>query len=161
MTAETQARSFRLNGWHVLAGFVLFFGVTLAVDTIMMVDAYRTYPGEAAASPYDEGLAFDNEIDQQARQRALGWRMTAGVTNAGALAVTVTAADGHPVSGLKLSGGLERPATADGRRALAFRETAPGAYQAQAAGLSGAWDLTLRAEDAKGRRFDAARRLVL
>jgi nitrogen fixation protein FixH len=86
--------------------------------------------------------------------------MTAGFS-AGALAVAVTDRDGRPVGGLKLDGSLERPATTEGRRELTFHETAPGAYQAPAAGLSGAWDLSLRAEDSHGRRFDAARRLVL
>lgn len=161
MTTAPERRSFRLTGWHVLAGFVAFFGVTIAVDTVMIVDAYRSYPGEATASPYEEGLAFDSEIAQQARQQALGWRMTAGFTPAGALAVAVTDRDGRPVSGLNVNGSLERPATVEGRRKLAFRETAPGAYQAPASGLSGAWDLSLRAEDGHGRRFDATRRLVL
>jgi nitrogen fixation protein FixH len=161
VTAATESRPFRLTGWHVLIGFVVFFAAVTAVDTIMIVDAYRSYPGEAAASPYEEGLAFDNEIDQQARQQALGWRMTAGLDGVGALGVVVAGPDGRPLSGLKLTGSLERPATVAGRRDLAFREAAPGVYRAPARGLRGAWDLSLRAEDAHGRRFDAARRLVL
>ncbi len=60
-TASDRPAASELNGWHVLAGFVVFFGVTIAVDTVMIVDAYRTYPGEAAASPYEEGLAFDSD----------------------------------------------------------------------------------------------------
>jgi len=160
MKQAISPRQFRLTGWHVLAGFAAFFGVVAAVDARMMMDAYRSFPGEVATNPYEDGLAFDGELAQQRAQRALGWRMTAGLSAPGVISVAVKDRTGAPVSALRFDARLERPATEQGRRGLTFAEVAPGIYRAGAAGLAGAWDLRLSAYDRHGRRFDAERRLV-
>jgi nitrogen fixation protein FixH len=72
----------------------------------------------------------------------------------------MTTRGGAPLTGARLSGVLSRPATEAGRRPLAFRETAPGEYVAEAKGLAGAWDLALTARDPGGRVFEAERRLL-
>jgi nitrogen fixation protein FixH len=161
MTQTAPSSAFKLNGWHVLAGMVAFFGVTLAVDAVMITEAYRTYPGEASATPFQEGLAFDTELAQQRAQSALGWRMSVGLAPGGVIRLSASDAKGAPISDLRLDARLERPATEAGRRALAFHPTAPGIYEAGAPALTGAWDLRLSARDTRGRRFDAERRLVV
>jgi len=159
MSTSGAPRSFRLTGWHVLAMFVAFFGVVIAVDTAMMIDAYRTFPGEVTEQPYEEGLRYDLALDQQHRQAALGWKMAAGLGEAGVVTLTARDAAGAPLAGLRIEARLERPATEQGRRALAFSERSPGVYQARAGALAGAWDLRLSAYR-RGLRFDAERRLV-
>jgi len=67
--------------------------------------------------------------------------------------------EGRPLSGLAVTGRLQRPATETGARTLAFAERAPGDYAAPAQGVSGAWDLTLQAEGSGAVRFEAERRL--
>jgi nitrogen fixation protein FixH len=160
MSLSPHRQSFRLTGWHVLAGLVAFFGVTAAVDGLMVADAYRTYPGEVSSNPYEDGLAWDTELDQQRAQRALGWRMTAGVTSDGRIELTAHDRDGAPVELPRIEARLERPATEQGRRQLRFVKAGPGVYDARGANPTGAWDLRLTAFDARGRRFDAERRLV-
>jgi nitrogen fixation protein FixH len=157
--AETRPQ-FRLNGWHVLAGFVLFFGVTLAVDTFMMVRAYSTYPGEVATSPYEDGLAYDSTLDQQKAQAALGWRMTIGLVGPDLIRLTAADKAGAPLSPLRIEARLERPATEQGRRSIQFQAVSPGVYEAHVGAVSGAWDVKLSAFDDRNRRFDAERRLV-
>jgi len=153
-------KPFRLTGWHVLGLLVAFFGVTVAVDGLMMADAYATYPGEVSSTPYEEGLAFDSELQQQHAQAALGWRMTAGLDARGAIVLTARDRAGAPIALTRIDARLERPATEDGRRAVRFVPAGPGAYRADPGALAGAWDLRLSAYDARGRRFDAERRLV-
>ena len=51
--------AFTLKGWHVLVGMLLFFGADIAVNTVFMMDAYRTYPGEGSQTPYEDGLAYN------------------------------------------------------------------------------------------------------
>ncbi|MFI4933596.1 MAG: FixH family protein [Caulobacterales bacterium] len=153
-------KAFRLTGWHVLGAFVVFFGITAAVNALMVVDAYSTFSGEVSSTPYEDGLAYDSELGQQRAQAALGWRMSAGVIAPDAVRLTASDQAGAPVSGLRIVARLERPATEAGRRDLKFREVAPGDYEARPGAIVGAWDLRLSAYDAKGRRFDAERRLV-
>jgi len=160
MSRTSTRKPFRLTGWHVLGMLVMFFGVTAAVDGLMVADAYSTYPGEVSSNPYEDGLAFDSELGQQHDQAALGWRLTAGLDAAGAIELTARDRAGGPIAFKRIEARLERPATEQGRREVRFVQTVPGAYRAQPGALSGAWDLRLSAFDAQGRRFDAERRLV-
>ncbi|HZZ87719.1 MAG TPA: FixH family protein [Caulobacteraceae bacterium] len=156
-----QARQgFRLNGWHVLAMLVAFFGVTIAVDAVMIVDSYRTYPGEVSSQPYEDGLAWDSELDQQHAQAALGWRVTAGFAGPDAIELTVRDRLGEPLPLAQIEARLERPATETGRLQVKFRPAAAGVYRAEVGRLAGVWDLRVSVYDAKGRRFVAERRLT-
>lgn len=159
---QAQARPpFVLKGWHVLAALLLFFGGDIAVNTVFLLDAYRSYPGEAAVTPYEDGLAYNTALKQRLAQEALGWRITAGAVQGGALRTQVMDRAGLGLHGLRVSGQLQRPATETGSRIVAFHEIAAGVYDAPAAALHGAWDLDLTVIDAQGRKALAQRRLVL
>ena len=159
MTHADTPRGFRINGWHVLGLFVVFFAAIIGVDTLMIVEAYESYPGEATAQPYEEGLRWDAALDQQRAQAALGWTLTAGLDAAGDIRVTARDRSGAPVVFAHIDAKLERPATVQDMRTLRFVMTAPGVYVARPGALSGGWDLSLSAYDARGRRFDAQKRL--
>ncbi len=152
---------FVLKGWHVLAALLAFFGADIAVNAYFMITAYRTFPGETSVTPYEDGLAYDDTLNQLHAQEALGWRISAGAADPAHLRVQASDRAGAPLRGLGVSGELLRPATESGRKAMAFKETAPGIYAAAAGPLSGAWDLHLTLIDAHGRKALAERRLVL
>ncbi|MBV9994540.1 MAG: FixH family protein [Caulobacteraceae bacterium] len=160
MSASDTRPGFRITGWHVLGAFVVFFGVTTAVDAVMVVDAYRSFPGQVTSSPYEEGLRFDAALHQQRSQAGLGWRMTAGFAAPGLVELTVRDRAGAPVGLARIEARLERPATEVGRIPLSFAPAGPGVYRAKAHADAGAWDLRLSAYDRQGRRFDAERRLM-
>jgi nitrogen fixation protein FixH len=160
MSLASNSTGFRLTGWHVLAMFVVFFGIDIAVNTVFIMRAYATYPGEVADNPYEDGLAYDSTIGRKEAQAKLGWRMTAGLVGASTVRITAVGPGAAPLSGLRFQGSLGRPATETGKRILAFHETAPGVYDAVTAPVTGAWDVKVTALDAKGHRFDAQRRLI-
>jgi nitrogen fixation protein FixH len=158
--APVQARSgFRITGWHVLALIVGFFVLVIGVDVTFAVLAVRTFPGEVAVTPYEDGLLYNRKLAQIARQEKLGWR-AAAAAEPGRIVVELRDAKGAPLPGLSVTGALERPATETGHKTLAFREVAPGVYAAEPGALAGAWDLTAVAVDRAGRRFEAERRLM-
>ncbi len=150
---------FRLNGWHVLAMIFGFFGVVIAVDVSFAVMAYRTHPGEVSVTPYEDGLVYDRKIAQVRAQEALGWQAGAEAV-ADKVVVLMVDADQRPLTGLTVTGRLERPATEAGRIVLKFRETTPGRYEAAARGLSGAWDLTAETHGGAPTAFELERRLT-
>jgi nitrogen fixation protein FixH len=160
MTDLPVRSSFQLTGWHVLAAVVAFFAIVIAVDTAFMVFAYRTFPGQVSATPYEDGVAYNRKLAQLNAQAHLGWIPVATVAADGAVRLDVRDKAGAPVRALTLAGRLERPATETGRIALAFRETEPGVYAARPGRLVGAWDLSVVLTDAAGRRFEAERRLT-
>lgn len=154
------APRFTIQGWHVLVAFVLFFGADIAVNTVFMVSAYRTFPGETSVTPYEDGVAYNKALAQQRAQTALGWRLTAGLGEPGQIKVEAFDRAGVPLRGLHLAARLQRPATEDGARVVTFDETAPGVYAARTPPLSGAWDLDVTAHDGAGHTMLAQRRLV-
>jgi nitrogen fixation protein FixH len=143
----------------VLSALVGFFLVVIGVDATFTVLAVRTFPGQVSVTPYEDGLLYNRKLAQLAAQEKLGWRAAAAAVPGG-VAVELRDHAGAPLGGLRVEGVLERPATESGRTTLRFRETAPGLYAAQAAGLAGTWDLTVTASDAGGRRMEAERRLT-
>lgn len=157
--AGPAAGGFRLNGWHFLAIIVGFFAIVVTVDVSFAVMAYKTFPGEVSVTPYEDGLLYNKKLAQIAAQEKLGWK-AAAAAEPRAVVLIVEDAAGQPVRGLRISGKLERPATETGRLNAAFRETAPGRYEADIGRETGAWDLTAEARDDAGHLFMAERRLT-
>lgn len=160
MTALDPPPRFTIKGRHVLAGLVAFFGLIIAVDSVFISLAYRTFSGEAAKNPYEAGLLYNRTLAQRRRQAALGWSATIEEGAGDLVLVRVADRHGRPVEGLTVNGALERPATTRGRRAVRFAAVTPGVYRADAAPLDGAWDLHVTLRDAGGALFEADRRLV-
>lgn len=149
---------FTVKGWHVAAGVVAFFAVVIGVDAVFLTLAYRTHPGQVAARPYEAGLIYNAEIERQRVQEGLGWRAAAEARADGVM-VLLQDRDGRPLSGLRVTATLLRPATEQGRTVVTLTETGPGQYVGVRPGLSGAWDARVEAVG-DGPSFVAERRLT-
>ncbi len=160
MTDLAPTQGFTIKGWHVLVGMVLFFGLIIAVDSLFITLAYRTFSGEAAKNPYEAGLLYNRTLAQRQQEAALGWSATIAEGAGDTVRVRVADRAGKPIEGLTVNGALERPATNRGSRTVRFAAIEPGVYQANAAPLDGAWDLHVTIRSADGALFEADRRLV-
>lgn len=160
MNVPTQAGKppFVVRGWHVAAGVLAFFALVVGVDAGFLMMAYRTHPGQVAPRPYEAGLIYNAELQRQRAQDTLGWRAGAEA-RAGGLRVLMQDRDGQPLTGLKVSATLQRPATEQGRAEVVLAEETPGQYGVDRV-LSGAWDARIEAVDGAGRSFIAERRLT-
>jgi nitrogen fixation protein FixH len=154
----TTAPAFTLTGWHVLAAITAFFVIVIAVDTSMIVMAYRSFPGQSTADPYQAGIEYNRTLAERGREAALGWRAEAAGTPQSVI-VEVRNRVGAPLNGLTVIGTLTRPATERGAERLQFRQTGPGIYEGPRPTRSGAWDLDVVATDHGGHSFTAQRRL--
>ena len=150
---------FTIKGWHVAAGVVAFFVLVIGVDAAFLTLAYRTHPGQVAARPYEAGLIYNAELERLRVQEALGWRAALEARQNGVV-VLFQDRDGQPLSGLKVTATLLRPATEQGRSVLTLTETVPGRYVGERVGLFGAWDTRVEAVGAAGQSFIAERRLA-
>jgi len=159
MTDAATEPGFRIKGWHVLLGFVAFFGVVIAVDTGFIIMSVRSFPGQVSVTPYEDGLVYDRKLAQVAAQERLGWRAGAAA-EPDAVVLEMRDRSGAALTGLVVTGKLERPATEAGRLTLRFHETSAGRYVARPGRLAGAWDLTAVAAGPRGERFEAERRLT-
>lgn len=159
MTDTTATPGFTIKGWHVLIGFMAFFGIVIAVDISFAVAAYKTFSGEAIHDPYEAGILYNNTLAQRRREAQLGWKATIE-EEPGVVMVQVADRSGKAIEGLTVTGLLVRPATVQGQRPLRFAPDGKGGYRADTSTLDGAWDLHVIARSPAGAVFEADRRMV-
>ena len=134
------ARISGLRGHHVLAGFLAFFGVVLAVNGAMIYSAISTHTGLVAIEPYRKGLYYNERIAAGERQDRLGWIVALEVRLDGSVLLRLAETAGRPVRNLKISAVLGRPSTNRHDMALTLVEKEPGEYATLAPPLSeGSW----------------------
>ncbi|MEO0543134.1 MAG: FixH family protein [Pseudomonadota bacterium] len=63
-----------INGWHVFAMFGLGFGIIIAVNMTLAINAVRTFPGVEVKNSYVASQKFDAS---RAAQQALNWNVSA------------------------------------------------------------------------------------
>lgn len=140
-----------LQGRHVLALLLAFFGVIFAVNGYFLYAALTTHSGVVAAEPYRKGLAYNARIAADERQSGLAWREAISVARDGMIAVTVSDRDGAPVAGLSIAGVIGRPSTGSHDRPLRLAELGPGRYAAEIGALGeGNWIVVIEARLAAG-----------
>lgn len=155
----SEREPFTLNGWHVLAAFVAFFGLIFAVNGLFMYQAIHTFPGQTVDNPYEAGLEYNRTLAQAAAEARLGWKAQVGQSGE-TIRLIVQDSAGRPVEGLTVSGKIERPATEQGRRMIQLKEVSAGSYQVALSDMTGAWDFSATARDKAGHVFEAHRRLI-
>jgi nitrogen fixation protein FixH len=82
-----------IKGHHVLACFVLGFGIIIAVNLTLAVNAVRTFPGLEVKNSYVASQSFDND---RSAQQALGWRVSSWLD--GDILHLQVLADGQPIA---------------------------------------------------------------
>ncbi len=129
-----------LRGHHVLLVFVGFFVTVFLVNGVMIYEALSTFGGLETSDAYRKGLAYNQRIAEGAAQQQRGWRdHLAYVPESEHVRLDVADHEGAGVPGLAISGEIGRPATDRFDRRLDFTQTAPGTYEANAAGLEPGW----------------------
>lgn len=149
---EIPKRPRELNGWHVLAAMLAFFGTIIAVDSVLIYKAVSTFGGIESANAYRDGLHYNARLARAAEQANLGW--TENVEAAASpqrLRVTLTGPDGAGVTGRHVVAEVGRPATNRFDRTLELVEVAPGLYEAALADAGpGTWAVGLSVFERRG-----------
>ena len=152
-----------LSGRGVFVWLLGFFGVIIAVNVWFIVASVRTFSGEDEQNPYLQGIKYNQTLARRAEQKALNWHsMIAASRLAGGavrISLNLRRSNNGPESGMALRGELRHPMDEGRDRALRFKETSRGIYQADLAGVSrGLWDVVVWS--AAGQPpFEATRRL--
>ncbi|VAV92587.1 hypothetical protein MNBD_ALPHA06-1817 [hydrothermal vent metagenome] len=130
----SKKKPFIINGRHVLAGFVVFFGIIIAVNIVFVSLANTSFPGESVKKPYEQGVRYNETIAARELAVKLGWNITWSLdkTNAdvNAFVVKVVDADG-PVDGLKIEIALMWAGYRDADILLALKPMENGVYRGQ------------------------------
>jgi nitrogen fixation protein FixH len=136
-----------VKGWHVLTGFIVAFGVIIAVNLTLAFKAVQTFPGLEVRNSYVASQSFDAD---RTAQLALGWDVSAQL-------------DGHNLSLIVLENGepiapMIESATFGRATNVAFDEvpvfTFDGsAMRATVNGGAGNWNLRIKLRAENGTLF--------
>jgi nitrogen fixation protein FixH len=165
MTASSSAAR-PITGRFVLIAVVSFFAVVIGVNVAMMHFAIATLPGTEVDSAYSASLAYQREIQAAHLQDQRDWNVDAHIEREGNgtahLSVGAKAHDGAPLTGLSISGRLERPTDRRGDQTFDVIESGGGGYRGTAHGVAaGQWDLVIEADRDGKRVFLSRNRVIL
>jgi nitrogen fixation protein FixH len=155
-----------ITGRLVLIVTVCFFAVVIGVNLVMMRLAIATLPGTEVDSAYSAGLAYQKEIQSAGEQAERDWKVDAHIERqadgTARLGVSAKAEDGTPLTGLSVSGLLERPTDRRADQTFDISETGGGNYRGIARDIApGQWELVIEADRAGQRLFLSRNRIVL
>jgi nitrogen fixation protein FixH len=164
--AATTAPGRPITGRFVLICLIVFFGLIIGINVVMMKLAIETLPGTEVDSPYAASLAYSNEIEAARMQATRGWVVAAHVArdDDGGVSVRIEARDrdGQPLTDVAFTGRMERPA--DRRLDQPVELTAIGGavYRGRVTELpAGQWDLVLEGDRNGERVFLSRNRVIL
>jgi nitrogen fixation protein FixH len=153
-----------IEGRHVLMGLIVFFGVMLAANSLLVYYAIDTFSGGDRPDPYRSGLDYNATIEAGKRQAALGWQTEIAYDDGlGRLTLSVLDKAEVPVTSLALEAKVSRPATDREDHAVDFDEVLPGVYATDIALAPGIWIVSLasRAEAGGESSYRLKRRLLV
>jgi nitrogen fixation protein FixH len=155
-----------LTGRTVLVALLIFFGIVIGVNGVMIAFAIGTMPGLETEKPYQAGIAYNAEIEAARAQAGRHWTVASHITRDAPGRVTARVdlhdSNGAAVGGLTVAVRLLRPADQRGDRTIALGERAPGTYEGEATGVAaGAWDVEIEAARASERQFRSHNRVIM
>jgi nitrogen fixation protein FixH len=154
-----------LTGRMVLIWLVGFFVVVGAVNAVMIAAAISTFAGLEHDSPYQAGLAFEQEIAAARTQQALHWQVQAKVarTDGGQTLVEISARDanGTPLPGLGATASLVHPTDRRLDHDLAMTQDGPGHFSGMTRMAVGQWNVVIDLSRDGARQFRSKNRVIL
>lgn len=148
--AQTMTKQQRPSGWWYPYIFVGGFLVVLSVNVALLFFATTTFNGLESRTAYQEGLAYNQAIAEEEKQKALGWTVAASVQPAPSadaphralVQLTAQDRDGKPLEGLTVEVTVRRPTVEGYDQHLLLTEISPGLYgQGTDLGMAGQWEV--------------------
>jgi nitrogen fixation protein FixH len=142
---RVQDGSARRN-WHfpaIVIGLLLF---SVGWQAYLVLSSQSDGGAQVESNYYTRAAAWDEQQDQEAVSRALGWTLDLRATLNGGVEMTVTDSRGAPVQGLSGAVALHRPSVANQIGEAPLVPVGPGKYTAAVPlRKAGLWDFTVRA----------------
>ena len=137
-SAKPNARPLRLNGYHVAAMFIAFFGVIIVVNFTMAWFASSSWTGLVVKNSYVASQHYNEKIDAARNQKAMGWRTNFGYSE-NLLSVSIRDKDNQPIYFDKLSVIIGTPVSENKDKSLILDQKNSGVYQASIKLTEGMW----------------------
>lgn len=142
-----------INGYHVTAMFIAFFGVIMAVNFLMAGFALGSFSGTVVDNSYVASQKYNEWLEESRDEAAHGWTVRGPERVADRVQISVLNAENNPLSGGQISVLAEHPVGRMNSIALTFGENRPGQYVSNENLPEGRWKLKISVSDS-GRNLD-------
>lgn len=136
-----------IRGWHVLSGFIVAFGIIVAVNLTLAFSAVATFPGLEVKNSYVASQGFEQ---RRQAQKALGW--TARAWLEGGTLILAIESDEGPVAPT-IEGAIFGNATHVGQDMVPQFHFDGQVFAADVGTTTGNWNLRLTARAVNGVLF--------
>lgn len=147
-SAMERDSGFRLQGWHVLAMLLGFFGIIFLVTGVFLYKATTTLRGLDRSNAYERGGAYEKDVIAAREQATRQWNVDVALLpgSDGMHKVTVTALDKdrQALSGLEPELRLDYPTDSKRDILVSLTENAPGVFSGTVSAENGRWYMHLR-----------------
>ena len=142
-----------INGYHVTAMFVAFFGVVAAVNFLMASFALGSFSGTVVENSYVASQKYNEWLAESRKEAAHGWTVSEPKRVGDKLQISVLNAQQKPFANAQISVLADHPVGRTEPFSLALRETAPGQYISNETIPAGRWKLKISVTEG-GRNLD-------
>jgi nitrogen fixation protein FixH len=153
----------QLTGWVVLLYLLMFFGVVIGVNGVMIYEALSTMRGVDTESAYQAGRMFERDVAMIKAQDARHWQVEVKLTpaaNATRLELVARDETGDVLMGVAASATFERPTDRGLDRNIALTEDS-GQFRGKTELIAGQWDLVIEISRQGQQLFRSKHRIVL
>jgi nitrogen fixation protein FixH len=144
-----------MTGWRVWWYFVAFFGFIAAVNAAMVALAIRTHSGVVTEHPYEKGLAYNEVVQAEEKQEALGWKGSIEYKN-GVLIFTLHNQHNIRINLEKMTATITRPT----QQGMDFTVELKGAETPVSFPAVGLWEVRIDAVH-EGVHYQQSKRIVV
>ena len=129
--------------------FFIFFAVIFAVNFSYIYVSQKTWRGLATEDAYHKGLNYNQVLEEEKKQKELGWKMIIDYRNLGenqgVLIIDLKDKNSHKISDAEVEVNFKRP-TQEGKDFAQKLKFVNGVYKANIAfPLKGQWDFEIKA----------------
>lgn len=139
------------TGWFLGRWLIGFFGTMFIANAFFVWFALSTHTGNQDTNAYEEGLNYNQVLEQARKQELLGWHFNVDIMSDGTLLVSLFDKDGTPLKNSQVEAMLFNPTSDQDDRAIEVLDIADGQFSLSYNGIAhGQWELRLkvnRAED--------------
>ena len=151
--AKPMPKPLRLNGYHVAAMFIAFFGVIIAVNFTMAWFASSSWTGLVVKNSYVASQHYNEKIETARNQKAMGWHTDFAYAN-NLLSFSVRDKDNQPIFFDKLNVVIGTPVAENKDKHMVLDQNNAGVYHSPIKLTEGVWAYELVAEGKIPYRFE-------
>lgn len=144
-----------MTGRRVWWYFVAFFGFVFAVNAAMVTMALRTHSGLVTDHSYEKGLAYNQVVEAEKKQEALGWKGSINYKN-GTLSFDLHDKNNNPITPKKTTATITRPT----QQGMDFTLELKDVETSVKFPANGLWEVRVDAEH-EGVHYQQSKRIVV